>query len=328
MTDAITDESDHRQTQVPESLAGARFDQALAQLFPDVSRTAAKDDIEHGRALLNGAVVKPRTRVEAGDLIDLEHDETPAIAWLPQRTAFEIVYEDPMIAIINKPAGLVTHPGAGNPDQTLVNGLLHWDPALSQLPRGGLIHRLDKDTSGLLVIARNALALRVLTEEMQAREIHREYEAVVNGAMIAGGTVDAPVGRDRNHRTRMAVTGAGRDAITHYRIKERFRAHTWLNVMLETGRTHQIRVHMAHIGHPLVGDATYGGRVRLPPAPHPDLVSAVQGFRRQALHAARLELAHPETGESISFESPLPDDFLALTNALRVDRETAGGGRQ
>ena len=236
-----------------------------------------------------------------------------------------VLYEDADLLVVDKPAGLVVHPAAGNPDRTLVNALLHRDPDLARLPRSGIVHRIDKDTSGLLVVARTLRAHRSLVEQLREHAVVREYEAVAMGVLTGGGTVDAPIGRDPRHRTRMAVVAGGRPAVTHYRVVARFRAHTHVRVRLETGRTHQVRVHLAHLHHPLVGDPVYGGRLRIPAGCSPELAEALRAFRRQALHAARLELTHPANGAPLHWESPLPADLRALLASLAKDLEPGAG---
>jgi 23S rRNA pseudouridine1911/1915/1917 synthase len=237
-----------------------------------------------------------------------------------QAIGLNICFEDESILIINKPAGLVVHPAAGNPDNTLVNGLLHYAPELAMLPRAGLVHRLDKDTSGLLVVARNLKAHHALVGQLQQRTMGRHYQAIVNGVMPAGGTIEAAIGRHPVDRKRMAVVTSGRTAVTHYRLIDRFRAHTHVSVRLETGRTHQIRVHLSHLHFPIVGDPVYGGRLRLPPAPSPSLVQTLQNFRRQALHAATLALKHPDSGEDLQWHAEPPADMVQLLAVLHEDR--------
>jgi 23S rRNA pseudouridine1911/1915/1917 synthase len=298
---------------VPAELAGKRFDQALAEMFPEFSRSRLSEWIKAGDALLDGAAVRPRDPVRGGEPITLSvrmEVETRAEA---ENIPLDLVYEDADVLVVNKPAGLVVHPGAGNPRGTLVNALLNFDPRLAELPRAGIVHRLDKDTSGLMVVARSLRAHAALVEQLSEREVHRQYVAVVVGPMIAGGTVNAPIGRHATDRVRQAVVreGQGRDAKTHYRVRERFR--------LETGRTHQIRVHMAHVKHPLIGDPLYGGSFKLPKGATPELAEALRGFKRQALHAEKLVFVHPVSGESISTESPLPADMQALIAVLRAD---------
>lgn len=298
---------------------GKRFDQALAELFPDYSRARLQAWIREGRARLDGAVVQPKARVHEGQRVEL-HPVVPVQVSNPaEAMGLSVVHEDADIIVINKPAGLVVHPGAGNPDGTLLNGLLHHAPELQQLPRAGLLHRLDKDTSGLLLVARSVAAHTHLVRAMEAREIRREYRAVCQDRLTGGGTIDAPVGRHRQQRTRMAVTNAGKPALTHYRVLARFQAHSFIAVRLETGRTHQIRVHMAHVGHPLVGDPVYGGRLKLPAGAGDAVVQALQGFRRQALHACNLAFDHPVSGAPLSFHAPLPDDLQAVLAALAGD---------
>ncbi len=304
---------------VPAEAAGRRLDQALASLFPDYSRTRLKSWIDEGKVLVDGRPLRPRDRLVGGESVQVDAQLEDEVAVVPQPMALEIVYEDATLIVVNKPVGLVVHPGAGNPDRTLQNALLAHDPGLSVLPRAGIVHRLDKDTSGLLVVARTLEAHSALVRMLEAREIHREYEAVCSGVMTAGGTVDAPIGRHRVDRVRMAIREDGRESVTHYRVLARFRAHTHVRVMLETGRTHQIRVHLAHAGYPIVGDATYGRRLAIPKGATPRLDAALRGFRRQALHAARLAFEHPMTGGSCEFSAPVPDDMRELLDALRED---------
>ena len=314
---------------VPAEAAGRRLDQALAGLFPDYSRTRLKSWIDEGKVLVDGRPLRPRDRLVGGESVQVDARLEDEVAVVPQPMALEIVYEDAALIVVNKPVGLVVHPGAGNPDRTLQNALLAHDPGLSLLPRAGIVHRLDKDTSGLLVVARTLEAHSALVRMLEAREIHREYEAVCSGVMTAGGTVDAPIGRHRVDRVRMAIREDGRESVTHYRVLARFRAHTHVRVMLETGRTHQIRVHLAHAGYPIVGDATYGRRLAIPKGATPRLEAALRGFRRQALHAARLAFEHPMTGGSCEFSAPVPGDMRELLDALREDagRPAAGDGR-
>lgn len=315
--------------EVPLDYAGMRLDQAAAQLFGEYSRERLKDWIKDGRLTVNGQPGKPSEKVAGGESLALDAElavETPA---LPQDIPLHIVYEDEALLVVDKPAGLVVHPGAGNPDGTLMNALLHHWPDLNLLPRAGIVHRIDKDTSGLLVVAKTLPAFTDLTAQLADKSVHREYECVVAGVMTGGGTVDAPIDRHPTDRTRMAVVKRrheederGRDAVTHYRVIARFRGHTHVRVQLETGRTHQIRVHMSHVGHPLVGDPVYGGRMRLPKGGTPEMIHAVQHFPRQALHARRLGLVHPVTGEPMSWESPLPADFLELLAILAEDAKS------
>lgn len=305
---------------LPAAVDGLRLDQALAQLLGQYSRSQLKHWIESGDATLNGAVVKPRTRVHAGDAVRIAATLAASAALAPQAVAFTVVYEDAGLAVVHKPAGVVVHPGAGNPDATLVNGLLARYPETAALPRAGLIHRIDKDTSGLLLVARSSAVYQALVRAMAARAISREYLAVVNGVVVAGGTIDAAIARDPLARTRMRVLPGGRSAVTHYRVRERYRAHSLLDVTLETGRTHQIRVHFAWRGHPLVGDSRYGSRPRPPAGADPALLAVLGGFRRQALHAAQLGFTHPVSGTALAFSAPPPADFTDLLAALAADR--------
>jgi 23S rRNA pseudouridine1911/1915/1917 synthase len=326
MNSAISDSNEDPEREliealVPAELAGKRFDQALAEMFPEFSRSRLSEWIKAGDALLDGAAIRPRDPVRGGEPVTLSvrmEVETRAEA---ENIPLDLAYEDDDVLVVNKPAGLVVHPGAGNPRGTLVNALLNFDPRLAELPRAGIVHRLDKDTSGLMVVARSLRAHAALVEQLSEREVHRQYVAVVVGPMIAGGTVNAPIGRHATDRVRQAVVreGQGREAKTHYRVRERFRAHTVVECRLETGRTHQIRVHMAYIKHPLIGDPLYGGSFKLPKAATPELTEALRGFKRQALHAEKLAFVHPVTGETISTESPIPADMQALIAALRAD---------
>ena len=311
--------------QVPLSLAGLRLDQALGQMFPAYSRSRHQQWIRGGQVHLNGAVATPRTRVFGGETLRLTPIFEPLIKNLGEAIALKILYEDEALLIVDKPQGLVVHPAAGHPDGTLVNALLHHAPALDRVPRAGLVHRIDKDTSGLLMVAKTVEAHTQLVAQLQARTVHRFYLALVQGALTGGGTIDQPIGRHPTDRKRFAVRRDGKEAITHYRIVERFEAHTLIRVQLETGRTHQIRVHLASIQHPLVGDPVYGGRSRLPKSVTPRLRTILEGFRRQALHAETLGLVHPESGEEMCWESPLPDDFIGLLEGLRdPDSGTCG----
>ena len=309
---------------VPETLAGQRIDQTLAALFGDFSRSRLQQWVRDGRCTLDGRVVRNKDRVAGGEQVELLAEFEDRVEPRAQPIPLDILYEDEHLLVINKPAGLVVHPAAGNPHSTLQNALLYHDLRLRELPRAGIVHRLDKDTTGILVVARTPSAHRHLVDELQARNIHREYRAVVVGAMVAGGTVDAPVGRHPVQRTRMAVVQSGKPAATEYRVLERFRAHTLLQLRLATGRTHQIRVHMAHIHYPVVGDPVYGGRLRIPAGASQGLRECLQGFRRQALHAFRLGLPHPVTGEWLQWEAPIPDDMAGLLVALRQDAGGAG----
>lgn len=307
-------------SEITATQTGQRLDQTLAGLFPDYSRTRIKEWIQAGWVYIDGAVsTKPREKVLEGQVIQVEAtlvEETTAKA---QKIDLDIIYEDDHIIVINKQAGLVVHPGAGNSDGTLLNALLYHCPSIELVPRAGIVHRLDKDTTGLMVVAKTVEAQTHLVSALQAREITREYEAIVLGTIISGGTVDEPIDRHPTKRTHMAVVHNGKPAMTHYRVAEKFRAHTRLRLRLESGRTHQIRVHMSYIGHTLVGDPVYGGRPRPPKGVSPEFFETYMGFKRQALHAIRLELAHPYTCEIMSWQAPVPEDMVVLTRALRQD---------
>ncbi|WP_316367914.1 23S rRNA pseudouridine(1911/1915/1917) synthase RluD [Candidatus Thiodiazotropha sp. CDECU1] len=323
MSDAkFIDKVPPRTLVIPDEYAGSRLDQVLSDQFPEFSRSRLQHWIKLGLVELDGQTCKAKQRIRGGELIRLRpipQDEVEAEA---QAMELDIVYEDAQLLVINKPPGLVMHPAAGNPDGTLLNGLLNHHPPLQQVPRAGIVHRLDKETSGLLVVAKTLQSQHALVEQLQARSVKREYLAIVQGEMIAGGSVDAPIGRHPVNRLRMAVNETGKQAVTHYRIEQRYRAHTLLRVRLETGRTHQIRVHMHHIRHPLLGDPLYGGRLKLPAGISDELVTALKQFRRQALHATRLELLHPELGRPIAWETPVPADMRQMMDLLAED---AGG---
>ncbi|MDH3281782.1 MAG: 23S rRNA pseudouridine(1911/1915/1917) synthase RluD [Gammaproteobacteria bacterium] len=310
----------HLYATIPSELAGSRTDKVLAQLFPQYSRTVLQGWLRQGLVLVDDETPRPRDPVEGGERVDIVVPQTPDREWEAQPVPLYIVHADEQLLVIDKPAGLVVHPGAGNPDRTLLNGLLHYDPRLAELPRAGIVHRLDRDTSGLLVVARTETARRALIEQLAARSVTREYLTVVCGKVISGGTVSEPIGRDPHDRRRMQVTPRGRDAVTHYRVAERFRAHTMLRVRLDTGRTHQIRVHLKHIGFPVLGDPVYGERLRIPPKASLALTHMLRQFRRQALHATRLRLIHPHDGMRCGWQSPLPADIHSLVAALGDDQ--------
>ncbi len=312
-----------RELRLPPQAAGRRLDQALADALPEFSRSRLKRWIDAGQLTVDGDLPRPRDIVAGGERVVLDAPDEDAVASPAQAIPLAVAWEDADVIVVDKPAGLVVHPGAGNPDRTLQNALLSHDPRLAKLPRAGIVHRLDKDTTGLLIVARNEAARTVLTEALAARGIHREYQAVCVGVMTAGGTVDAPIDRHPVDRVRMAVRESGREAVTHYRVIERFRRHTWVRVTLETGRTHQIRLHLAHAGYPLVGDPVYGRRLVIPKGATPQLDAALRAFRRQALHAAKLVFPHPQDGRTVEVEAPLPADFKELVAALRRDAAAA-----
>ncbi len=304
-------------TSIPAELAEKRLDQALAALFPEYSRSKLKEWIEKGQVLVNGQLLRPKDKVFGNESIEIKAElEQQSEDWEAEHIPLNIIFEDPHLLVINKPAGLVVHPAAGNRAGTLVNALLHHAEELKNLPRAGIVHRLDKDTTGLLVVAKTLQAHNSLVSQLQARSLKREYEAVVWGMILSGGTIDGRIARHPQDRKRMAVVETGKEAITHYRVLKKFKSHTHLQIKLETGRTHQIRVHLSYIHHPIVGDKTYGGRLRVPPKASPSLLELLRNFSRQALHARRLGLIHPETGEEMLFEAAIPEDFKELLDEL------------
>ncbi len=312
--------------ELPPELAGMRLDAALARVLTAYSRSQLKQWLQEGALTVDGGQPLPRSVVRGGERVLLRVPDTPASEARPEAILLNVVHADEAILVIDKPAGLVVHPAAGHREGTLVNALLHHAPDLASLPRAGIVHRLDKETTGLLVVARTAAAQTALVRQLQERSMHREYRALVQGVLISGGTVDAALGRHPVDRKRMAVVSGGKPAVTHYRVLERLRGHSLLQVRLDTGRTHQIRVHMAHIGHPVVGDPVYGGRPRPVRDMQPEAAEALSAFRRQALHAAVLGLTHPVTGEACRFEAPLPADFQFLLDAL--ERDAVHGSRR
>ncbi|WP_090934881.1 23S rRNA pseudouridine(1911/1915/1917) synthase RluD [Azotobacter beijerinckii] len=319
------DQAIRLRAEVPFELGGQRLDQVAAQLFSEHSRSRLAAWIKDGRLTVDGAVLRPRDTVHGGALLELDAEQQAQGEWVAQDIELGIVYEDEQILVLDKPAGLVVHPAAGHADGTLLNALLHHVPGLVNVPRAGIVHRLDKDTTGLMVVAKTLQAQTRLVEQLQARSVSRIYEAIVIGVITSGGKIDAPIGRHGQQRQRMAVVEGGKPAVSHYRVLERFRAHTHTRIKLETGRTHQIRVHMAHVGYPLVGDPLYGGRFRIPPAASQTLVQSLKEFPRQALHARFLELDHPLSGERLKWEAPLPDDLVWLLTLLRQDSQAFVG---
>jgi 23S rRNA pseudouridine1911/1915/1917 synthase len=309
-----------------EESAGKRLDVVLAEIFPEYSRSRLKIWIEQGKVLVNGEAVKPKFRMSGDEELQLsvqaiESEENCVAEDIP----LDIIYQDESIIVINKPADFVVHPAAGHYSGTMQNALLHHDASLAEIPRAGIVHRLDKDTTGLMVVARNLSSHKYLVDQIQKHEVIREYQAVVYGVMTGGGMVDLPIGRHPRDRIKMAVRENGREAITHYRLLKRFREHSHIKVQLETGRTHQIRVHMSHLHHPIVGDPVYAGRHRLPAGAQQELLDYLQTFKRQALHAWRLSFVHPKNGEEVAFEAPLPDDMQQLISLLQADLQQHEG---
>jgi 23S rRNA pseudouridine1911/1915/1917 synthase len=312
------------QKQIPIDLSGQRLDQALARMFPEFSRSRLKSWILQGLVTVDGREMRPRDAVSGGEQISLTPQAEVSVSSKPEPIQLDVAYEDEDLLIINKPVGLVVHPGVGNTRGTLMNGLLHHVASLEELPRAGIIHRLDKDTSGLLLVGKTLQSHTALVRALAAREIDRNYLAVCGGVLTGGGKIDAPIGRHPVDRMKMTVREGGKPAVTHYRLLERFRGHTYISVKLETGRTHQIRVHFAHRRHPLLGDQSYGGRLQLPAGASEELIDTLRSFRRQALHATRLSFIHPRTGERVDQECPPPADFTSLLDVLRRDAKGSG----
>jgi len=302
---------------IPNRMTGTRLDTSLAEMLPDYSRSKITAWIKSGDALINGKIFKPKDKTSGDEIVFLVINQKQSNDWTAEDIPLNIVYEDEDIIIINKQFGLVTHPGAGNWTGTLANALLYYDPALSRLDRAGIVHRLDKNTSGLMVVARNDKSQKYLVEQIQNHSVDREYSAIVYGHMIAGGMVDEPIGRDSRDRVKQAVSQSGKEALTHYRAIDRFKSHTHVKAILETGRTHQIRVHLSYVGHSLIGDPMYGGRVRFPKKASEELKKALINFKRQALHSKKLTLKHPVSGEVMSWKAPLPDDMQELLSVLK-----------
>lgn len=308
----------HLTAEIPQTLQGLRLDQALAKLFPEYSRARLQQWIKAEVVLVNNAPAKTRMKVQGGEQVVIDTELQEQHDWQAEEIALDIIHHDNSIIVINKPPGLVVHPAPGNEQGTLVNALLYQFPELQALPRAGIVHRLDKDTSGVMVVAKSLEAHTSLVQQLSARTMKREYTAVVCGVMTAGGTVEAEIGRHPKQRTRMAVVHDGKPAVTHYRVQQRFQAHTWINLQLETGRTHQIRVHMAHIHYPILGDPVYGKRLQLPKGANENLITTLREFKRQALHAQQLTLQHPKTDKSCSFKAPIAPDMQSLINVLRT----------
>ncbi|MBT5135099.1 MAG: 23S rRNA pseudouridine(1911/1915/1917) synthase RluD [Halieaceae bacterium] len=312
------------EARIPIQSHGMRLDQVVAELFPDYSRNRLATWIKEGRLTVDGKTMKPRDKALASAHVVLEVADEPVIDWQPQTLPLDVIFEDEHILVVNKPAGMVVHPAAGHADGTLVNALLGYAPELDALPRGGIVHRLDKETSGIMFVARSSLAHKSLVAQLSERTVSRTYCAVCTGALTGGGKIDAPIDRHPTARTKMAVVADGKPAVTHYRIAHRFKHYTQLQVNLETGRTHQIRVHMAHRKWPLIGDPIYAGRQRIPAGASEALITALRNFPRQALHAQALEFEHPATGDWVEFETELPDDLVELLEVL--DSEDRFGG--
>jgi len=301
---------------IPERMTGQRLDVALSEMLPYYSRSKITAWIKSGEALIDHKSFKPKDKVNGSEMVELTISQKQNNDWVGEDIPLNIVFEDKDIIVLNKVVGLVAHPGVGNWSGTLANALLHYEPKLATLDRAGIVHRLDKNTSGLMVVARNEKSQKYLVEQLQKHSVSREYSAIVYGHMVAGGTIDEPIGRDTKDRVKQAVSSHGKEAVTHYRVIDRYQNHTHIKAILETGRTHQIRVHLSHIGYPLMGDPMYGGKVRFPKKADVILKEAIVNFKRQALHARKLTLTHPISGELMSWKAPLPEDMLALLDVL------------
>ena len=304
---------------IPQSLEGMRVDRAIAELLPDYSRATIQQWLKDGHILLHDKRIKPSEKLHGGEQLAVSVPRIQPSEWRAQNIPLEIIYQDSDLLVLNKPAGLVVHPGAGNPEDTLLNGLLYFDAALRLLPRAGIVHRLDKDTSGLMVVARSEMARQHLIEQLKDHSVSRRYLALVTGVPVTGETINQPIGRHRFDRLRMTVTERGKPSITHTRIKQKYRCHALIEANLETGRTHQIRVHLSWRGFPLVGDSLYGARLKLPVGATPALIELLSGFKRQALHATGLTLQHPRSGEMLDWQRDVPADMAQLINALAQD---------
>ncbi|MFP3019470.1 MAG: 23S rRNA pseudouridine(1911/1915/1917) synthase RluD [Arsenophonus sp.] len=307
-------------SQILKSQLGQRLDQAIAKLFPKYSRSKIKEWILNNRVQVNSKIInRPKKKVFGYEQISINALIEENMNWQPQNILLNIVYEDEEILVINKPRNLVVHPGAGNSDGTVLNALLYRYPEIINVPRAGIVHRLDKDTTGLMVIAKTISAQIYLLKALQLKKITREYEAVVNGRMIVGGMINKPIARHPIKRTHMAIDPMGKIAVTYYQVIENFRAHTRIRVRIESGRTHQIRVHMAHINHPLVGDPVYGTRQYLLKDVSKEFRKIMKNFDRQALYSAMLRLCHPSTGIEMEWNLDIPADMLMLINILKED---------
>ena len=302
---------------IPKRMKGERLDVALAEMLPDFSRSKITTSIKSGDILISGKTFKPKEKSNGLEVVSFNFNQKENNDWLPEKIPLKIVFEDEDIIVLDKQFGLVTHPGPGNWTGTLANALLHYDSNLSKLDRAGIVHRLDKNTSGLMVVAKNSKSQKYLVEQLQSHSISREHSAIVYGYMISGGSIEEPIGRDPKDRVKQAIVSNGKDATTHFRVIDRFKSHTHVKAILETGRTHQIRVHLSHIGHPLIGDPMYGGRVRFPKKASIDLKDSLINFKRQALHSKKLTLTHPISGENMSWTSKLPDDMMKLLEVLQ-----------